>query len=696
MKQNDAKPNRGKAVRRGILGALILLFGVAIGGTLLVLGILYFGLRPYVVWEYGAGIPEISAFAPDRAASYVDLLPQKPEIGLHTVRIEVNGIMRIVFLEIRDTTAPTARGLERTVSTKAALKPTDLIEKLTDADKVWVDFEEKPPFGTVGDYSVTIVMEDVSGNRSEVDSALHIRLVREEGITIEAGEPMPKPGAFLTDTYDASYATEITEQMLHTPGVYEIEILADGMRCASTLTVVDTQAPVLKTGMLLREPGETVLPEDFCEQITDGSEVTVSYLVAPDPDSRDFQQVTIRATDAAGNYKDADVGLLFTHAQPIVAEARRTPMTAAECLAEGSYTDAVLVREFIPDEPGLYAVTLYVDGAPELALVEVRDTVAPIVEASDYEWYLNHPLEASQLCTVTDATETSVVFTSEVDWTLPEQTVSILVTDAAQNETSVSLRLTLIEDTVAPVLYGIKSRYFYLDEPYAYLTGVAAVDNADGEIAVSVDTSDVPQNRTGSYMVRYSATDSSGNTVSARATVTIKKSDVSVEKLDLYVKKVTGKIFKENMTLAEKVFAVYDYVNTNVRYVSKSDKTDWRKEALRGLKNGKGDCFTSNAVARALLEAAGAEVVNVQRHSYNRNHYWLLVNIGTGWYHFDATDSREHGYRCCMWTDAQCSVMSGFWVYEKNTVPAVATEPFNRKQAEAVEEEWLRSHNVGA
>ena len=126
-----------------------------------------------------------------------------------------------------------------------------------------------------------------------------------------------------------------------------------------------------------------------------------------------------------------------------------------------------------------------------------------------------------------------------------------------------------------------------------------------------------------------------------------------------------------DMTLGEKVYAVYDYVYTHVRYSAKSDKTDWRREALRGIQNGKGDCFTSNSLARALLEQTEAEVFSMQRKSFNTNHYWLLVNVGTGWYHFDATNSREHGYKCRMWTDEQCSVMGRFWAYEVSACPPV-------------------------
>lgn len=695
MEQYGNQPNTQKTLRGRALGGVILLLGAALGGALLWLGIAYFGLRPIVVWEYGAGIPEIGVFAPNRTAYYVDVLPQKPDIGWHAVRIEADGAERTVWLVVRDTAKPTAKGVERTVSTKAVLQPTELITGLSDADKVWVDYLETPPFGTVGDYAVTVLLEDVSGNRARVESTLHIRVTVDAGVTVEAGADAPTAQDFLLEAYDAALDAPITDAMLHAPGVYPIGVTVDGVRYETTLTVQDTVPPAVQTQTRFIAPGSAVSPEDFCTLIADETATTASFLVAPDPDSREFQQVSIRVTDAAGNYTDATAGLLFTHSTPVVIEARKEPLTADECLEPGTYAGAVLIRSFVPDTPGFYAVSLYVDDVPEYALVEVRDTTPPAVETPAIRWYLDHPLEAAALCIVTDVTETTVAFTSAVDWTSTEmQTVLLLVTDAAGNATAATVELTLRADTQAPVLYGVKTKYFYLGEPFTYLEGVVATDNADGEVPVTVDTSGVDASRVGNYYVTYSAVDAAGNATSKRVLITVKGSFANMEKLQTYVKRVTDRIFTPEMTLAEKVLAVYDYVYTNVRYTSRSDKSDWRKEALRGLMYGKGDCFTSNSVARALLEDTGAEIVSMRRKSYNSSHYWLLINVGTGWYHFDATNSREHGYKCCMWTDAQCAVMGGFWKYDKSTCPAVATERFDKTKAAAVEEEWVRTHQA--
>ncbi len=483
--------------------------------------------------------------------------------------------------------------------------------------------------------------------------------------------------------------------MLHTPGDHPVTLTVEGREYASVLRVVDTVPPKASAQTILREPDELIEPEDFLAFTEDETALTASYVNAPDPKSRAFQEIQIRVTDAGGNHTDVTAGLLLTHATPVEIEARTAPLTPAECLAGTEYTDAVLVKEFIPSETGTFAVTLQVDGTPELAIVAVHDTTPPVLTAGTVSGYLAHPLEAKDVCTVSDVSPVEVRYIDPVDWDLlGEQTVGIAATDASGNEARASVVLRLRADTEPPVLYGVKTRYFYLDDPISYLTGVAARDAADGELPIAVDTSEVDTTRAGSYFVRYTATDAAGNTASARALIVLQNSKVSTEKLDRYVQRIIRDIFTDDMTLGDKVFAIYDYVYTHVRYSARSDKTDWRREALRAIQKGKGDCFTSNSLARALLEQTDAEVISMQRTGYNTHHYWLLVNVGTGWYHFDATNSREHHYKCCMWTDRQCSVKGAFWRYEKSICPEVATERFDRAAAAAVEADWVAQHRA--
>ena len=696
MELPQTEQNQKMSPARTITAGIILLIAAGVFCVLAFFAVRYFGIRPVVSIEYGENAPDTSVFTGSIPSSYVEPPSAKPEKGWHTIVIEANGRRRTVWMQVRDTVAPAAGAVERTISTKKTLTPDELITSLTDADRVKIMFDADPPFGQVGDYEIPIILEDLSGNRSSVVSLLHIRVVSDEPVIVEAGSDIPDVDRFLLDDYEIEAKTEITEKMLREPGDYSIDFKISGVTYRSALKVVDSVAPRVQAQTILREPDENVLPEEFLTAVDDATATTAEYIIAPDYGNHSFQTVTIRVTDAGGNYTDVSAGLLLTHATPIVIEARKTKLTPEECLTEIEYQNAVMIKDFIPDELGLYAVPVQVDGNAELALVEVRDTIPPAVKEKAVKGYLGHPIDPKDMCEITDVTETTARYETEPDWMNPElQRVTVIVTDIAGNQSGAVVQLTLQQDIEAPVLYGVKTRYYYVDEAIPYLEGIAAIDNADGPVPVKVDTSQVIPGKTGKYLVTYTASDAAGNTTSKRAMIRVKRSKVKADKLDRYVQQIISEITTDDMHLADKVFAIYDYVFTHVRYTSRSDKTDWRREALRGIQRGKGDCYTSNSLARALLETTEAEIFIVQRKSYNTHHYWLLVNVGTGWYHFDATNSREHGYKCCMWTAAQCSVMRRFWVFETQAAPPVATERFDREKAIAVEEEWISQHSTG-
>ena len=159
--------------------------------------------------------------------------------------------------------------------------------------------------------------------------------------------------------------------------------------------------------------------------------------------------------------------------------------------------------------------------------------------------------------------------------------------------------------------------------------------------------------------------------------MTVVAAKVSEEDAEAAAQKVLKQILTDDMSLAQQIEAIYNYVFRNIHYVATSNKTDWRSEAVRGLTTGKGDCFTYYAAARLLLEHTDAQILSVERKGGSTHHYWLLVNIGTGWYHYDACNAGTGKKRCFMWTNAQKDAVSTrFWRYEESLYPPVATQPY--------------------
>ena len=63
---------------------------------------------------------------------------------------------------------------------------------------------------------------------------------------------------------------------------------------------------------------------------------------------------------------------------------------------------------------------------------------------------------------------------------------------------------------------------------------------------------------------------------------------------------------------------------------------DWLRAAYQGLHNRQGDCYVYQMTSKVLLDAAGIENRLIDTMPLRYLHCWNLVNIGEGWYHFDA------------------------------------------------------------
>ena len=400
------------------------------------------------------------------------------------------------------------------------------------------------------------------------------------------------------------------------------------------------------------------------------------------------QTVGVILKDRGGNETKLYSTLLFTGVAPVEIEAHEGLLDVSELALEGEYSDARISWQFTPDVPGLHVIIVLLDGQENYALIEVKDTTPPTLEVQRTDGFLKRPLPAEAFAYVSDVTGTTLEYLDEPDWTEELQDVTLVATDAAGNRTERTFTLTLAPDTDPPEIYGVVDRIAYVGEPIAYLKEVYAEDNADGRTEITVE-SKVDTQTPGRYGVVFTTEDAVGNRASASCTYTLVAATVSEEDVRALAQGVLREIITDNMVRAEQLKAVFDYVRSHVHYVGDSDKTDWRKEAVRGFKTGRGDCFTFYSVTRALLDELGVEYMSVTRLGGATRHYWTIVNLGTGWYHFDTTISSSHQSKCFMWTNEQCQIKPHFWRFDRSKYPEIATEKFDYKAVVAMEREGL-------
>lgn len=663
--------------------AVLLSIAVLIAAAVVTFLLMYSGIRLQYIVELGNPIPAADAYAKSSSVplAYITDVSaiDASKTGSHLIHISADGKERIVLLTIRDTTAPQAQPVEISISVAQQLAPDQLVSNLTDADSVKLQWDNTPAFGTAGDYTVVISMKDLSGNKSSVTSVVHIRAVK-DSVACEAGSQPPMLADFLVDaSLSASFVTDVASLSLDTPGNYPVDIIANGVAYTSVLTVVDTVAPVVTMKALCIEPGSSATPEDFVDSAADASALTYEFDSEPDFNSVGTQDVRISITDLGGNSITESAVLLVSHVTPITVEARNTGLTAEDFNVAG-YASVALSTQIVPDTPGVRLVELLLDGEVNPTMVTVVDTTPPQGEGVDAQWYLSHPIPASQLvANGFDCTGFTCAYEAEPDWAKTgTQSVTVVLTDAAGNTAQVTSTLTLSADTQAPNLYGVRNRYCYIGQAVAYFAEVFAEDNCDGEVPVDVDNTQVNIYAAGTYPVSYTATDSSGNSVTLSCEFTFVDETITDETLNAAVDAVLAEITTSDMSIGYKAYAIYKYVFGHIKYNGVSNKTDWRYEAYRGITTGRGDCFTFYATAKCLLERIGAQTMCVERYGgKNTHHYWLLVNLGTGWYHLDTINVGPRNWECFMRTTEDLLARSTyFWSFDQSKYPPTPTEDY--------------------
>lgn len=326
----------------------------------------------------------------------------------------------------------------------------------------------------------------------------------------------------------------------------------------------------------------------------------------------------------------------------------------------------------------------------------IKETTIPFtanIEPLDVKSPKGINLTASQFINNVDGVEgISCEFVNEPDINKEGKSeVKILVKANDNSSKEFTASLEIYVDTQSPVIEGVTDRHFNVGDNITYLKGITAVDDMEGEVSIEVDKSRIEFDETGNakegnYQVVYTATDKAGNKAEETATFYFEVNGVNDEMIDEAIDKALALIIKDDMTIEQKAYAIYNYTYDNIAYTGVSTKGDYRVEAYNGLTNFQGDCYTYFSVAKALLNKIGAKTIDVERAPGVRNdhHYWLLVDLGTGYYHFDAT-RRAHYFNGFMATDAQVkqystNVVNGFYYFDESLYPATPTTEFTFTQ----------------
>ncbi len=288
-------------------------------------------------------------------------------------------------------------------------------------------------------------------------------------------------------------------------------------------------------------------------------------------------------------------------------------------------------------------------------------------------------VSAEDICGIADSAFEDG-FDPSIFKTVGEHSVTLTVEGKSQK-----YRVTVV-DTTAPVIEVGEIRV-NIGDGIAWKKQATVTDNSDGEVDIKVDSSAVNTSAAGTYTVTYTATDKSGNSSTADATVIVGTMEVTEDMLYTELDKVIAQIITDGMNTEAKVRAIYEYVQDSINYASTAETDDFVYAAYMSLfSTGTGDCYSYYAASKAFFERLGIENTDMVRAEGGApgNHFWNMVNIGTKdapkWYHYDANPiSGQYAVTGCLLTDAQVAAYDawcgqGYRKYDATGIPASATE----------------------
>ena len=207
-------------------------------------------------------------------------------------------------------------------------------------------------------------------------------------------------------------------------------------------------------------------------------------------------------------------------------EAGRESISANEFRKEDKGIDAQFVSDMTAVDlktPGTYPVQVQYKNKTYDCAVIVEDTLAPEGKVHNVSVYSGQPLKPEDFVTdITDATAVTVSWKPEPNLTVEAQTLmTIVLTDAAGNQSEYEAVLSVFVDNGVPQLTGVDALFTYIGTEPDYLAGVTAMDDRDVALEITVDSSKVDLNAVGTYDITYSVTDAAGNTTSVPTTVTV-------------------------------------------------------------------------------------------------------------------------------------------------------------------------------
>jgi hypothetical protein len=206
-----------------------------------------------------------------------------------------------------------------------------------------------------------------------------------------------------------------------------------------------------------------------------------------------------------------------------------------------------------------------------------------------------------------------------------------------------------LPDTTPPVFKEYRSHLVYIGDTVSYRGGVVLTDDSGEEPVLTIDSSKVNLKEVGEYPLTYTATDAAGNSATCEVTVVVReREEITQEMLDARADEIIEKVLGDAPRDIDALETLFKWTKKNIRYVNYFEQKDDLSAAWEGLEYERGDCYVYACASKELLTRAGFknDMIRTSRH------YWNLVDLGEGWYHYDTCPRKDKPY-FFMWGDEQ-------------------------------------------
>ncbi|MCL1865846.1 MAG: hypothetical protein FWF82_00375 [Oscillospiraceae bacterium] len=463
-------------------------------------------------------------------------------------------------------------------------------------------------------------------------------------VSISCDDAIPHPSVWFS-RLNGEAVIENTDVNTGVPGDYTVNIAVGNKRFELPLKVVDTEPPVANPVNVSAPIGASLEPEDFCKDLFDHSEITSEFVTPPDTSQIGTRNVEVKLTDAYGNSTNIKAVCEVFYITPeivCVKEDGARTFTLEDFIEYEDFSKCRFVR--LPREDfylttGEYEVVISVNGFECTSKITVVKTTPPAALPKNALIFLGERAESGDLFVLDENNIEPVTseFAQEPNWEVTgNQNVTVTVTDVFGNAKSVTSVLSIVVDTVAPVITA-KDFDATIGIPILYRTAVEVTDNYDPDPKLSIDSSKVDINKEGVYPVTYTATDRSGNASEVTVNVTV----------HLITQEILNEIADDRLNSLgvfdtddpiERVKLIHAYVLKNVKYEAVPNSSYSNNELVvlyNSLSSMKGNCISHQRISEILLTRAGIEnqrVINVQE-----KHKWNIIKIDGLWFYFDAT-----------------------------------------------------------